>query len=55
MEKLQQLQQLTGNQQLAFSHADLDGDFDPQQHDRLMQVGGRGWAPRQQPIREQRS
>lgn len=38
MDKLQQLQELTGNEQLAFSQADLDGDFDPNQHDRLMQV-----------------
>lgn len=40
MEKLKTLQELTGNEQLAFSQADLDGDFDPQQHEQLMQVGG---------------
>ncbi|KAJ8263996.1 hypothetical protein GJAV_G00143910 [Gymnothorax javanicus] len=37
IEKLQRLQDLTGNKQLAFSQGDLEGDFDPQEHDRLMQ------------------
>ncbi|XP_055008964.1 protein KRI1 homolog [Boleophthalmus pectinirostris] len=37
MEKLKRLQELTGNEQLAFSVDDLDGDFDPQKHDQLMQ------------------
>ncbi|XP_076006270.1 protein KRI1 homolog isoform X2 [Genypterus blacodes] len=44
MEKLKRLQELTGNEQLAFSPADLDGDFDPQHHDQLMQkVFGDGY------------
>ncbi|XP_077356461.1 protein KRI1 homolog isoform X2 [Festucalex cinctus] len=37
MEKLKTLKALTGNDDLAFSQADLEGDFDPQHHDQLMQ------------------
>lgn len=39
MDKLKKLQELTGNEQLAFSQVDLEGEFNPQQHDNLMQVG----------------
>ncbi|KAJ3601751.1 hypothetical protein NHX12_032718 [Muraenolepis orangiensis] len=34
---LKKLQELTGNEQLAFSQDDLQGDFDPSKHDQLMQ------------------
>ncbi|XP_077591472.1 protein KRI1 homolog [Stigmatopora nigra] len=37
MEKLKTLQELTGNDDLAFTQADLEGDFNPQHHDQLMQ------------------
>ncbi|XP_061555830.1 protein KRI1 homolog isoform X1 [Phycodurus eques] len=37
MDKLKMLQELTGNDKLAFSQADLEGDFNPQHHDELMQ------------------
>lgn len=35
-EKLEKLKEVTGNTQLAFEDDDLDGDFDPEAHDRRM-------------------
>lgn len=49
-EKLKRLQELTGNEQLAFSQADLEGEFDPQRHDQLMEVGVKARIHAQRPL-----
>lgn len=36
-EKLRKLQELTGNE-FNFNEVNLEGEFDPQEHDQLMQV-----------------
>ncbi|XP_070381213.1 protein KRI1 homolog isoform X1 [Dermacentor albipictus] len=36
LEKLQKLKEVTGNDQLGFADADIEGDFDPQEYDRRM-------------------
>uniref|UniRef100_A0A224YWZ4 Protein KRI1 homolog n=1 Tax=Rhipicephalus zambeziensis TaxID=60191 RepID=A0A224YWZ4_9ACAR len=36
LEKLQKLKEVTGNDQLGIADADIEGDFDPQEHDRRM-------------------
>lgn len=36
-EKLRKLQELTGNE-FSFNEINLEGEFDPQEHDQLMQV-----------------
>lgn len=36
LEKLQKLKEVTGNDQLGIADADIEGDFDPEEHDRRM-------------------
>ena len=36
--KIDQLREITGNKDLQFDPDDLDKDFDPAEHDRMMQV-----------------
>lgn len=37
-DKIAKLRMVTGNEELAFDDADLDGDFDPEEYDRKMQA-----------------
>ena len=36
--KLDQLKQITGNPNVGFNEDDIEGDFDPAEYDRKMQV-----------------
>ncbi|XP_067677599.1 protein KRI1 homolog isoform X2 [Haliotis asinina] len=36
-QKIEHLREITGNKDIGFSSADLEGDFDPEEHDRMMQ------------------
>lgn len=36
-EKIQKLKEITGNTDVAFQEDDIEGDFDPEAHDRRMQ------------------
>jgi hypothetical protein len=38
MDKIEQLKRITGNENVGFSSEDLDGNFNPQEYDELMQV-----------------
>ena len=38
MERLDKLKEVTGNESIGFDPDDLEGDFDPAEHDRLMKV-----------------
>ncbi|CAH1113712.1 unnamed protein product [Psylliodes chrysocephalus] len=37
-EKLEKLKEITGNESLGFNDKDIDGDFDPEEHDKKMQA-----------------
>ncbi|KPJ00886.1 Protein KRI1-like [Papilio xuthus] len=37
-EKIAKLKEVTGNQELAFNDEDIEGDFDPEEHDRRMRA-----------------
>ena len=42
MDKLNKIKEITGNATVGFSEKDIQGDFDPTEYDRKMQVGVSG-------------
>jgi protein KRI1 len=40
MDKLDQLKEVTGNPEMAFTSKDIEDEFDPDAHDAMMQVSG---------------
>ena len=38
MAKIERLKEITGNETIGFTDADIEDDFDPQKYDKLMQV-----------------
>ena len=38
LQKLDKIKKVTGNDQIGISDLDIEGDFDPDEHDKLMQV-----------------
>lgn len=38
LDKMERLKEITGNPSLGLNEEDLEGDFDPEKYDRLMQV-----------------
>ena len=39
MEKIEKIKAITGNEDVGFTEEDLEGDFDPQKYDKMMEVG----------------